>query len=81
MLNERVELLIKRSTNAMDNNKLLVHKYASVERERDALRTLNAMEKQRNTDMETLLHSSRIVQAQSLRQSTTSRPEVTAVPE
>jgi hypothetical protein len=60
MLTERIELLIKRSTNAIDNNKLLVHKCSAIERERDALRTLIAAEKQRTSDMQTMLHSGRI---------------------
>ena len=61
MLNERLQLLIKRSTNAIDNNKLLVHKLTGIESERDAMRTLMSREKQRSVDMETLLHSSRVL--------------------
>lgn len=61
MLNERLQLLIKRSTNAIDNNKLLVHKLTGIESERDALRTLISREKQRSVDLESLLHSSRVL--------------------
>jgi hypothetical protein len=59
MLNERLQLLIKRSTNAIENNKLLAHNLSSIENERDALRTLLSREKQRSVDIETLVHSNR----------------------
>jgi hypothetical protein len=60
MLNERLQLLIKRSTNAIDNNKLLVQKLSTVESERNALRTVIHREKQRYTDIETFVHTSRL---------------------
>ena len=59
MLNERVNLLVKRSTNAIDNNKILVHKLTQLEQERDALRMMIGGEKQKVLDMQTLLHQSR----------------------
>ena len=59
MLNERVNLLVKRSTNAIDNNKILVHKLTQMEQERDALRMMIGSEKQKVLDMQTLLHHTR----------------------
>jgi len=59
MLNERISLLIKRSTNAIDNNKVLAYKLSSIESDRDALRLLYTAEKQKQTDLESLLHKQR----------------------
>lgn len=60
MLNERIQLLVKRSTSAVDNNRLLAHKLTAMESERDALRLLMSAEKQKMVDAETLLHLSRV---------------------
>jgi len=65
MLNERIQLLVKRSSSAVDNNKLLAHKLTAMESERDALRLLMSAEKQKMVDAETLLHLSRAAASRS----------------
>jgi hypothetical protein len=51
MLNERVQMVMKRATAAADANKVLSSRLASVERERDANRALVSTERQRAEEM------------------------------
>mmetsp|Transcript_2324 Transcript_2324/g.3663 ORF Transcript_2324/g.3663 Transcript_2324/m.3663 type:complete len:1405 (+) Transcript_2324:94-4308(+) len=51
MLNERVNMIIKRAGAATDANKLLTSRLGSVERERDAVRALVGLERQRASEM------------------------------
>ena len=51
MLNERVQMVMKRASAAADANKVLSSRLAAVERERDASRALISTERQRAEDM------------------------------
>lgn len=51
MLNERIQLIIKRASDASDANKVLSSRLLSVERERNAMRALVSVERQRATEM------------------------------
>lgn len=59
MLNERVQLAIKRAAAATDANKIVAARLSSVERERDAVRALISTERQRATDMSHVLEATR----------------------
>ena len=60
MLNERIQMIIKRATAAGDANKLLSSRLTSVERERDAMRALVNSERQRATELEHLTQAARL---------------------
>lgn len=51
MLNERLSILMKRATAAADANKVLTTRLSSVERERDAYRSIIEMERQKTQEM------------------------------
>ena len=51
MLNERVQMVMKRAAGAADANKVLSSRLAAVERERDASRAMISTERQRAEDM------------------------------
>jgi hypothetical protein len=51
LLGERVSLIIKRAGAATEANKLLTSRLGSVERERDAVRALVGIERQRASEM------------------------------
>lgn len=59
MLNERVQMVIKRATTAADANKVLSTRLSSVERERDAVRALVNAERQRAEDYGTIAETAR----------------------
>jgi mevalonate pyrophosphate decarboxylase len=59
MLNERVQMVIKRATSASDANKVLTSRLSSVERERDAVRALVNAERQRAEDYGTIVETAR----------------------
>jgi hypothetical protein len=59
MLAERVQMVIKRATAAADANKVLSVRLAAVERERDAVRAVVAVERQRASDMERVAEGAR----------------------
>ena len=59
MLNERVQMVIKRATSAADANKVLSSRLSSVERERDAVRALINAERQRAEDYGTIAETAR----------------------
>ena len=60
MLNERVNMILKRAGAATEANKLLTSRLSSVERERDAVRTLVGIERQRATDLSHIAESARV---------------------
>lgn len=64
MLKERVEMVIKRATNAADANKILSSRLAAAERERDAVRALVMAERQKSEEYGTLIESARAQVAQ-----------------
>ncbi len=51
MLNERINLIITRATSATEANKALQARLSVVERERDAVRSLIGIERQRAIEM------------------------------
>ena len=59
MLNERVQMVIKRATSAADANKVLSTRLSSVERERDAVRALVNAERQRAEDYGSIVETAR----------------------
>eukprot|EP01038_Epipyxis_sp_PR26KG_P014135 gene14135-18964_t len=59
MLNERVNLMIKRAAAASDANKVLSSRLSAVERERDSIRALVAVERQRATEMVAIAEAAR----------------------
>ena len=59
MLNERINMIIKRAGAATEANKLLTGRLGTVERERDAVRALVGIERQRAADMGHLAESAR----------------------
>ena len=64
MLKERVEMVIKRATNAADANKILSSRLAAAERERDAVRALVMAERQKSEEYGTLIETARAQVAQ-----------------
>ena len=60
MLNERVQMVLKRATAAADANKILSSRLLSVERERDAMRALVGVERQKSTEMGQLAEAARV---------------------
>ena len=63
MLNERVQMVIKRATAAADANKILSSRLLSTERERDAMRSLVSVERQKSTDLSSLVEAARVTAA------------------
>ena len=59
MLNERVQMVIKRATAAADANKVLSSRLASVERERDINRALMGTERQQKEEMISVAEAAR----------------------
>lgn len=59
MLNERVQMVIKRATAAADANKVLSSRLASVERERDINRALMGTERQQKEEMMSVAEAAR----------------------
>lgn len=59
MLNERVQMVMKRAAGAADANKVLSSRLAAVERERDASRARSSAERQRAEDYGTLAEVAR----------------------
>jgi len=59
MLNERVQMIIKRASSATDANRLLSQRLAGIERERDAMRSIVNSERQRVTELEQLTEAAR----------------------
>ena len=74
VLNERIQTIIQRATSASDGQQLLSSRLKAVERERDAVRTVVAAERQRAAEMERIAETARAqsaateVQLQKLRQ-------------
>lgn len=60
MLNERLTIVMKRASSAQENSKVLTARLGSVERERDGLRAVLEMERQRALDMSKLAETARI---------------------
>lgn len=60
MLNERINMIIKRAGAATEANKLLTGRLGSVERERDAVRALVGIERQRASEMSHIAESARV---------------------
>lgn len=60
LLNERINMIIKRASAATEANKVLTERMASVERERDAVRALVNIERQRATDMSSIAEAARV---------------------
>lgn len=63
MLNERINMIIKRASAATEANKLLTGRLGAVERERDAVRALVGIERQRAADMSHIAESARVESA------------------
>jgi predicted nuclease with TOPRIM domain len=63
MLNERVTMVMKRASASADANKILSSRLVSVERERDAMRTLVGVERQRATEMSQVAATARMAAA------------------
>ncbi|RYH24236.1 hypothetical protein EON65_16975 [archaeon] len=63
MLNERLTIVMKRASAAQENSKLLTSRLSSVERERDTLRAVIEVERQRAADMSRLAETARIESA------------------
>jgi chromosome segregation ATPase len=63
MLNERVQLVIRRATAATDANKVLTARLSSAEREREAVRALVQIERQRATEMGAVAEEARTLAA------------------
>ena len=59
MLNERVQMVMKRASAAADANKVLSSRLASVERERDTSRALISTERQRAEEMSSVVEIAR----------------------
>jgi len=59
MLNERVQMVMKRAAGAADANKVLSSRLAAVERERDASLARSSAERQRAEDYGTLAEVAR----------------------
>lgn len=72
MLNDRIQMIIKRAAMAADGNKIFATRLTTVERERDALRALMATERQRSTEIGQLLETARTQAAFATSQSTAS---------
>ena len=89
MLNERLTIVMKRASAAQENSKLLTSRLSGVERERDTLRAVVEVERQRAADMARLAETARIESAtkdihlqrlQSELSSLTNRASVTSSP-
>jgi hypothetical protein len=60
MLNERLTIVMKRASAAQENSKLLTSRLSGVERERDTLRAVVEVERQRAADMGKIAETVRI---------------------
>ncbi len=60
MLNERLTIVMKRATAVTEANKVLTTRVSSVERERDTLRSVIDMERQKAHDMMKIAETARI---------------------
>ena len=59
MLTERMQLVIKRAASATDANKVLSTRLSAVERERDAVRAMIGLERQKASDMSQIVEVAR----------------------
>lgn len=59
MQNDRIAMLIKRATIATDSSKKLSSQLTAAERERDAMKALLAIERQRATEMTQVAENAR----------------------
>ena len=59
MLHERVTMLLKRATAAADASKVMGTRLAAVERERDAMRSVAGLERQKAVDLSSVVELSR----------------------
>lgn len=60
MLNERINMIIRRAGAATEANKLLTGRLGAVERERDAVRALVGVERQRTADLAHVAEAARV---------------------
>jgi hypothetical protein len=60
MLNERINMIIKRAGAATEANKMLTGRLSAVERERDAVRALVGIERQRASDLGHIAEAARV---------------------
>jgi hypothetical protein len=60
MLNERINMIIKRAGAATEANKLLTGRLGTVERERDAVRALVGIERQRANELGHVAEAARV---------------------
>ena len=60
MLNERINMIIKRAGAATDANKMLTSRLGSVERERDAVRAMVGIERQRASELSHVAEAARV---------------------
>lgn len=60
LLNDRISAIVKRSTATNEANRVLTTRLSSAERERDALKALVDVERQRATDMLKVAEAARI---------------------
>jgi transcription elongation factor len=60
LLNERINMIIRRAGAATEANKLLTGRLGAVERERDAVRALVGIERQRAADMTHVAEAARV---------------------
>jgi len=60
MLNDRISVMMKRASSVTEANKVLTTRVSSIERERNSLRTLIDIERQRAADMLKVAEAARI---------------------
>jgi hypothetical protein len=60
VLNDRISSIVKRSTAANEANRVLTSRLSAAERERDSLRSLVEVERQRAADMLKVAEAARI---------------------
>lgn len=60
MLNERLSIIMKRAAASGEANKVLTSRLSTIERERDAARSVIDLERQRNSDMTKVVEAARV---------------------
>jgi hypothetical protein len=60
MLNERLSIVMKRAAASQENSKLLTSRLTTIERERDSMKAVLELERQRAADMSKLAETARI---------------------
>lgn len=60
MLNERLSIIMKRAAASGEANKVLTSRLSTIERERDAARSVIDLERQRNADMTKVVEAARV---------------------